>query len=168
MATRTPTHPGQHYVEGHWRNDPAAGSLDGGGTGRGTTTIKLEPPEIVSKVASGGKILGMMAIVGVLGVVGAEIRNNKAKGQTTNDKIGVALASPFIVFAGVTVATVILVSLAQFGGEPGETLAEGLAGVALVGTLLVQGAPIFDALGGLFKVTPKKSTAPQVKGTVLA
>lgn len=124
---------------------------------KGGQTLTIQPPKIVTKSAEATKILGMMALVGVLGVVGAEVRNTKTKTKPA-DKIGIALSSPFLVLAGVTLSSVILVSLASFAGEPGETLGVGLAGVALVGALLIEGQPIAGAVTGLFK---KTATSPK-------
>ena len=125
---------------------------------KGGQTFTIQPPKIVTKSAGATKILGMMALVGVLGVVGAEVRNANTKTQPPADKIGIALSSPFLVLAGVTLSSVILVSLASFGGEPGETLGVGLAGIALVGALLIEGQPIAGAVTGLFK---KTATSPK-------
>lgn len=125
--------------------------------------IQIAPPTLVKKGASSSKILGLMALTAVFGVIGAEIRNAKTtKGRSTSDIVGVALSSPFLVIAGATIATVILVALADFGGDAGETLGVGLAGVTLIGTMLIQGGPVFDAVNGLFaktKTTTKKVPA---------
>lgn len=109
--------------------------------------IELAPPKIVQKGAASAKIVGMMAIAGLASVVGAEYR---AANKTTS-KPNTFLGSPFLVIAGATGATVVLVLIADFGGAPGEAWATGLATLVLLVAVLFQAAPVWKALSNVFK-----------------
>lgn len=126
--------------------------------------IQIAPPKLIQKGAASSRILGLMALTAVFGVIGAEIRGQTKK-TTGADKLGYILGSPFLVIFGAAAATVILVSIADFGGDVGETLGVGLAGVALLGTMLIEGGPVFTAINKLFTKSSTTTTTSTKKGT---
>ena len=109
---------------------------------------------LISKVDAGSRIIGMMAATTAFGVIGAEIRNAKTPRTAPADKIGLALADPFLIVLGGTIATAILVGFAEFGGEVGQKVGTGLAGLALLTTVLVSGGPVWIAIGNVFTAGP--------------
>lgn len=125
--------------------------------GVGTTkVIQLAPPKIVQKGAASAKVIGMMAVAVVISVVGAEVRVNEE--PTRENILGQALSSPFLIVAGGAATTVVLVLLADFAGEPGETFGVGLAGVILLASVFIGAAPLWGVLRNLFSPAPKKGT----------
>lgn len=109
------------------------------------------------------QIVGMMAVTAVFGVVGAEVR--QAKEPNAPGAVNHFIADPFLVVAGATVATAILVALNEFGGEPGHTLGVGLAGLSLLTMALVQGGPVWGLLGNLFGSTGRKKATTSATTT---
>ena len=122
-----------------------------------TQVIQLAPPQIVQKGAASAKIVGMMAVAIIASVAGAEFRaaGTNATETAKSDPLGYALSSPFLIFAGGTAATVVFVLLADFGGDVGEKLGTGLAGLVLLSTVLIQAGPLWKGLSSLYGATTK-------------
>jgi hypothetical protein len=89
-----------------------------------------------------------MAII--FSVIGAEI-NPKAS------VAGKAFSEPFLIIGGGTIAAVIL-SLIADAGNTGRQFAVGIAGLACVTSVLVNGAPVWKAINGFIGGTPTGST----------
>lgn len=110
------------------------------------------------------KILGMMALATIFGVVHAEVANANSKG-TTGSKITNALGDPFMVLAGGTLGTAILLTLSDVGGDAVGDFAVGLAGLTLLAAAIYSGPTVFSAVKGA--TTPKtapKTTTPAPQG----
>lgn len=104
------------------------------------------------------KIIGFMALATILGVVRAEVTNANAKASTTS-KIGHALADPFLVMAGGTLGTAILLTLSDVGGSAIGDFAVGLAGLTLLAAAIYSGPTAFGVIKNA--TTPKTSPAPK-------
>jgi hypothetical protein len=145
------------------RGASAGGSAASSYTSRLTTT------------ANSRTIFGFMAFAVLFSVVGAEIRNvqsaSLAQGPgltalhnppTGNGAAGL-VADPVAIFFGGTMATGLLVLLADTG-ETGRRLGVGLAGITLAASLLVNGGPVWRAVGHLTgssqPTTPTGATSP--------
>lgn len=121
-----------------------------------------------------------MAVAVLFSVIGAEIRNVQATStpgtQTTGLAKPKAPASPNVpglfyepplIFLAGTVATAGLVLLTDTGSV-GETLGVGLAGLSMVTALLVNGGPVWRAIGGAVgskPTTPLGSTTGTTPST---
>lgn len=99
-------------------------------------------------------VVGLMAFTTFFALVSTEI---EAVGGHKTGTNGVRI------ILGGGVATVVLL-LVNEAGDAGAQLAEGLAVVALVGTVLVRGKPVWDWLGKV--VGPGNETAPTSTGGV--
>jgi hypothetical protein len=104
-------------------------------------------------------VAGLMAIAIVFSVISAEIKVvSGAKGTTVNG----AFSEPFLIIAGGTIATVILTLISDVGNS-GRQFAVGLAGLACVTAVLVNGGPVWKAVNGLLgskNTAPTGTTAP--------
>lgn len=81
------------------------------------------------------KIVAAMVITGLMALVG-EYANPQPKTKP----------DPFRVILGGSLATAMLVGLAELG-EPGEKLGVGLATITVIAATLVYGGPVWTALG---------------------
>jgi hypothetical protein len=91
------------------------------------------------------QIFALMAFTGLFAVIGETVRKGKGQNKPGTD---------VKIFLGVGMATVLLTLLAQAGGA-GEDFAKGLAVIALVTSILVNGAPVFE---GVSKLTGNVAT----------
>jgi hypothetical protein len=113
---------------------------------------------------SGRTIFGFMAFAVLFSVIGAEIRTVQAAASTTAlhnpttpaPNPGGLLYEPPLIFLGGTVATAILVLMADTG-ETGRTLGVGLAGITLAAAVLVNGGPVWTLIN---KLVSSKPTTP--------
>lgn len=94
-------------------------------------------------------ILALMAFTGVFAVVG----NLEKKDNTAGSDVKI--------FLGVGLGAVLLTLLAEAGGGA-ATFAKGLAVVALLSSILVNGESVFN---GVDKLTGAKTTPTTTKGT---
>ena len=97
-------------------------------------------------------VAGFMAIAIVFTVIGIEI---KGEAKTSNP----TFSQPFVVIAGGTFATGILALIAE-AGDTGRQFAIGLAGLALVTAVLVNGGPVWKAAEKLVGGTNTGTTTP--------
>lgn len=123
--------------------------------------IQLQPPKLVQKGAASAKIVGLMTVATAVSIAGAEYRTVSGKTDTA-DKV---LSSPFLIIAGATGATVILVLLADFGGDPGEAWGSGLALLVLLVSVLIQAGPLWKKLSTAFQTTAPSATPTHTPAT---
>lgn len=90
-------------------------------------------------------VVGFMAVAMIFSIVSAEIgadsSNNKSKAES-------ALSEPFLIIAGGTTAAAIL-SLIADTGNIGRQFGIGLAALAMVTAVLVNGKPVWKAIENL-------------------
>jgi hypothetical protein len=114
--------------------------------------IQIQPPKLVHKGNESLKVVGMMSVAVVVAVVSSEVRKTSGKKA---EMAGFSL-DPFLIFAGGAGATVVFVLMTDFGGDVGETLGVGLAGLVLLASVLITGAPLWSALAKHLKGSPTK------------
>lgn len=105
------------------------------------TSISIQAPKIIQKGAASASIIGMLAASAILGVVGAELKLAKSKGT----KATKFLESPFLILAGTTMVALISLGFADFGGEIGESVGKGLAGLVLLFSALEAAGSVWTA-----------------------
>jgi hypothetical protein len=109
--------------------------------------------QTISQQASSRTIFGFMAFAMLFGVAGAELKNLDTKATGVTGKVGNALSDPVLIVLGGTVATSILVLIAQ-AGETGRKFGVGMSGLVLTTAVFVNGAPLWNLLSDLFGSSP--------------
>lgn len=117
--------------------------------------IQLAPPTIVQKGATSAKVVGILALSALINVVGDEIEGGKTAAKGSSDALTKIIEDPFLVIVGTTFLAVVLVLLADIGGDPGERAAMVIAVVILLFSALNGGAPLWAGLENTF--TKKES-----------
>lgn len=98
-------------------------------------------------MANGDKqILGLMGFGMIFSLVGAEISKAKAPSGSTASKG--ALSEPVVIILGGTIATALLMFIADLGPN-GALIGKGLAGVSCATGVLVNGKPVWDGINNL-------------------
>lgn len=157
-STRT-TDDGRHQYRdstGAWHDSPTAPAASSSSSGDdssddsgGGTTRTLSAP-----TGNARTVAGLMGVAMIFSVIGAEVKAlNPPKGGVQLPK---AFSEPFVILAGGTIATVFLVLISDLG-DTGRQFAVGLAGLAAVTAVLVNGAPVWTAI---LNLTSSKPTAP--------
>jgi hypothetical protein len=100
-------------------------------------------------------IVGLLAVAMVFSIISAEIG---ADNSTSKSKAQSAFSEPFLIIAGGTIAAAIL-SLIADTGETGRQFGIGLAGLATVTAVLVNGGPVWTALQKLLGSTATTPTS---------
>lgn len=122
----------------------------GQGSSSGDRTTRTIP-------AASRKVVGLMALAVIFTVAGEEIKTLSGQKPPTT-----GLSSPAKTILGGTIATALL-SFASEAGPTGQQFAVGIATIAVVTSLFVNGGPVWRALGNLFgakPTTPLGSTTP--------
>lgn len=102
------------------------------------------------------RIVGLMAFAVVFSVIGAEIKKTAAPAPTGPAPL---ISGPAKIILGGTVAAALLSLLAE-STEAAQDWAVGLAGVATVTAVLINGAPVWSALNRIFGSAASGSTGP--------
>jgi hypothetical protein len=128
---------------GAWHDSPSgpsdSGSSDSEDTGGGGESSGGAASRSLSAPTGNARtVVGLMGMAVVFSVIGAEI--NAANG--TKSAAGAAFSEPFIIIGGGTIAAVLLTLLSD-AGESAQQFAVGLAGLACITALLVNGAPVW-------------------------
>ena len=109
----------------------------------------------ISESPSARTIAGFMGFAMIFSIVGAEIRSiHPAKGAKPT---GALFTEPVLIFLGGTVATAILVLIADTG-DSARQVAVAFAGLSLLTAALVNGGPVWSALGSTFGAKSTGST----------
>jgi len=102
-------------------------------------------------------VTAVMLFTVAFALIGHEIKAVSTKKSATA-KSGVLTTGGRILLGGF-VATTLLVLLSH-AGTGGRQFAVGVASVALVTTALVEGKPVWDAIGNAVSATPSKGSTP--------
>jgi hypothetical protein len=94
------------------------------------------------------KIVGLMFLAAIFALIGEEIKSAKQPKQSAGAVSSTELSGGARVLLGSVVATVILSGIAQ-AGEVGSQIGTGLAGLACVTSVLVEGGPVWTALNNV-------------------
>jgi len=107
-------------------------------------------------------IVGTMAATTVFALISTEISGvAAATASLTSNKPSAAPATNGVrIILGGGVATILLLLIAEVGGDAGAELAQGLAVVALVTVTLVKGKPVWDWANKAFGGTAATPTTP--------
>jgi hypothetical protein len=143
---------------GAWHDSPSgpsdSGSSDSEDTGGGGESSGGAASRSLSAPTGNARtVVGLMGMAVVFSVIGAEI--NAANG--TKSAAGAAFSEPFIIIGGGTIAAVLLTLLSD-AGESAQQFAVGLAGLACITALLVNGAPVWRAIDSFLGAKPTGST----------
>jgi hypothetical protein len=132
-----------------------SGDSGGGGDSGGAASRSISTPTGNSRT-----VAGLMGMAIIFSVIGAEI-NPKAADA------GKAFSEPFVIIGGGTIAAVILSLLADTGNT-GRQFAVGLAGLACVTAVLVNGGPVWKAIDSFLgaKAPGSTSTTKPTSGAV--
>jgi hypothetical protein len=107
------------------------------------------------------RIVTLMGFAVIFSVIGAEIKAaNPAKNSpqpSGSSSASSFLSAPAKIILGGTIAAALLSFLAE-AGQAGEEYAVGLAAVAAGTAMLVNGAPVWQALNTVFNSKPTGST----------
>lgn len=145
-STRTGSSGQPQYRDsrGDWHDSPSgpSGSSDGGDTGGGGGSGSGSR-SISAPTGNARTVAGLMGMAMIFSVIGAEIR--AANPTTGGVQVGKAFSEPFVIIGGGTIATVML-TLISDAGETGRKFAVGLAGLAAITALLVNGGPVWKAI----------------------
>jgi hypothetical protein len=96
-------------------------------------------PELSLPTANSRTIVGLMGVAVVFSVISAEI--NPKKGTS-------AFSEPFVIIAGGTIAAALLSLIAE-AGDTGRRFGVGLASLACVTAVLVNGKPVWTTVENL-------------------
>lgn len=102
------------------------------------------------------QIVAFMTFAVIFGLIGHTI---KLKNQSS-----VIDGGDFKILLGGGLGTVLLVLLSE-AGDPGETLAKGLAAITLIGSVLVNGTSVFTGVSKLSSKTTATNPAPHLVTT---
>ena len=105
-------------------------------------------------------IFGLMAAAVGFSLIGNEVKVAQSN-QGTAGQVGAGVTVAGRIIIGGFFATAILV-LVSHAGDPGEKIGTGIATIAVLGSALVYGKPVWDAANNLFgsKPTNPLGTSP--------
>lgn len=94
------------------------------------------------------KIMAAMIVTGLFALVG----------EYADPRPGASHPNPFKVILGGSIATALLVGMAELG-EPGERLGLGFATIAVISATLVYGGPVWSVISKAVSPTGKGGTS---------
>lgn len=102
---------------------------------------------VVSIGGSQKQIVALMAMGMVFSLIGAEITKAK-NSQSVEKKATGALSEPVVILVGGTIATALLMFIAEMG-PTGALIGKGLAGVSCATGVLVNGGPVWQGISNI-------------------
>jgi hypothetical protein len=127
----------------------------GGGSSTGSSTSITIPN-------ASRKVVGLMALAVIFSVIGQELKAKEGGAKPVG-----GLSGPAKTILGGTIATALLSFLAE-AGSTGQQLGVGLASVACVTAVFVNGAPVWKGISNLFGGTPTTPLTASTASTTAA